>query len=75
MSKFLDPPIDDDVHHPEALFLQAEKHEERGDFKSAFKLLLRAAQLGHTGSQINVGIFLLMGKRCKEEQSKCRILV
>jgi hypothetical protein len=53
MSKFLEPPIDDEVHDPEALFLQTEKHEERGDSESAFKLLLRATQLGHTGSQTN----------------------
>lgn len=34
----------------ESLFGKAEQYEEKGDFESAFKCLLAAAQLGDTGS-------------------------
>ena len=40
---------------PAALFVEAERAEERGDLKSANKLLLAAAQLGHTSSQVSIG--------------------
>ncbi len=65
----------DEIHDPEVLFLEAYKNEERKDFKSAFKCLLRAAQLGDTGSQINLGNFYSWGKGCKEESEECSLLV
>lgn len=38
-----------------ALFLEADRMRERGEFRSAFKLLLAAAKAGDRGSQLNVG--------------------
>lgn len=40
---------------PTALFVKAERAEERGDLKTANELLLAAAQLGHTGAQVLIG--------------------
>jgi TPR repeat protein len=47
---------------PEDLFVQAEKYEEVGDLEKAFGCLLRAARLGHSGSQLNVGHFYSSGQ-------------
>jgi TPR repeat protein len=44
------------------LFLEAERYEENGDFRNAFKRLLTAAQLGHVGSQLNLGNFYAWGR-------------
>lgn len=44
------------------LFRQAELAEDRGDFKSAFELLLASARLGDPGSQLNLGNFYSWGK-------------
>jgi TPR repeat protein len=46
----------------ERLFLEAYRYEEARDFKSAFKCLLASAQLGDSGSQINLGNFYAEGK-------------
>jgi|SRR5579863_630453 len=46
---------------PEKLFLQAERYEEMGDFRKAFKCLLAAAQLGNVSCQINLGNFYASG--------------
>jgi len=46
----------------EKLFLEAERFEEAGDFKSAFKSLLAGAQLGDSGCQSNLGNFYASGK-------------
>jgi tetratricopeptide (TPR) repeat protein len=37
------------------LFIRACRHEDDGDSKSAFRLMLAAAKLGDTGAQVNVG--------------------
>lgn len=37
------------------LFIRACKQEERGNLRSAFRLMLSAAKLGDTGAQVNVG--------------------
>lgn len=50
----------------ESLFLQAERYEEAGDFKSAFKCLLASAQAGDTSSQLNLGNFYADGKGIKK---------
>ncbi|WP_263355763.1 tetratricopeptide repeat protein [Acidicapsa ligni] len=47
---------------PEKLFAVAEEHEERGEFKRAFNCLLKAARIGHAGSQLNLGNFYSDGK-------------
>jgi len=39
----------------EALFLRAERADERGDLRSANQFLLEAARLGHTGAQVTIG--------------------
>ncbi len=50
------------ISDPEALFLNAERYEEQGKFKMAFRCLLDAANLGHTSSQVNLGNFYSAGK-------------
>jgi TPR repeat protein len=54
--------IIDQINDPEILFIEAYKYEERRSFKKAFRCLLRAAHMGHTGSQINLGNFYSWGK-------------
>ena|SRR5438128_2020267 len=39
------------------LFRRAAKHEDKGDFRSAFRLHLAAAKAGDTGCQVNLGNF------------------
>ncbi len=39
----------------EALFERAEKREELGEFEEAARCLLKAARLGHSSSQLNLG--------------------
>jgi TPR repeat protein len=51
-----------DALDPESLFLEAERHEEKGEFKKAFHCLRAAAELGHSGSQVNLGNFYASGK-------------
>lgn len=47
---------------PEKLLLEAERYEERGDFRSAFKSLLAGALLEDSGCQSNLGNFYSSGK-------------
>lgn len=46
---------------PEKLFVEADRYEERGDFKRAFQCFLTAARLGHTGCQVNLGNYYAAG--------------
>ncbi len=39
----------------DVLFIRAEKHEENGELRSAFRLYLAGAKAGDTGCQLNVG--------------------
>lgn len=55
---------------PEDLFLEAEQHEEKGDFRAAFKRLLAAAQLGHGMSQLNLGNFYASGTGVRKDLEK-----
>jgi TPR repeat protein len=50
----------------EKLFLEAERFEETGDYKSAFKSLLAGARLGDSGCQMNLGNFYASGKGTKK---------
>jgi tetratricopeptide (TPR) repeat protein len=43
------------------LFIRACKHEDDGDLKSAFRLMLAAAKLGDIGAQLNVGNYYADG--------------
>ena len=47
---------------PEKFLLSAERFEESGDFKSAFKSLLAGALLGDSGCQANLGNFYASGR-------------
>jgi TPR repeat protein len=55
---------------PEKLFLEAERYEETGDFKSAFKSLLAGALLGDSGCQSNLGNFYASGKGTRRSLEK-----
>jgi TPR repeat protein len=46
----------------EKLFIEAEGYDERSDFKCAFQCFLKAARLGHTGCQVNLGNYYAAGK-------------
>jgi TPR repeat protein len=45
-----------------ALFIRAAKEEERGNLRSAFRLMLTAAKLGDLGAQVNLGNYYDDGK-------------
>lgn len=55
---------------PERLFIEAERYEEGGDERNAFKCLLTAAQFGHSGSQINLGNFYASGRGVSKNLEK-----
>jgi TPR repeat protein len=54
----------------ERLFLEAEQFEEENDFRNAFKCLLAGAQLGDSGSQLNLGNFYTSGKGTRKSLEK-----
>jgi TPR repeat protein len=54
----------------EGLFHEAERYEEKGDLRNAFKCLLAAAQLGHVSSQINLGNFYASGTGVRRNLEK-----
>jgi TPR repeat protein len=51
------------------LFVRADKQEERGKKRSAFRLMLAAAKLGDRGAQVNVGNYYDDGKGVKRNRS------
>jgi len=53
----------------EELFAQAEKREESGDLRSAFRLLLAGAKAGHTGCQLNIGNYYDAGTGVRRSRS------
>jgi TPR repeat protein len=55
--------IDGDLHH---LFLEAEKFEQKGELRKAFKALSTAASKGHLWSQLNLGHFSANGTGVKK---------
>jgi TPR repeat protein len=59
----------DNALDPEKLFVEAEQHEEKGDFKRAFQSFLAAARLGHTGCQVNLGNFYGSGKGTRKDMA------
>lgn len=52
-----------------ALFLRADKHDEEGDLRSPFRLMLAAAKLGDIGAQINVGNYYSDGRGVRRDRS------
>jgi TPR repeat protein len=58
---------------PDELFLEAERREDNGDLRGAFRCLLQAASNGHAGSQLNLGNYYSSGngiERDLEEAAK-----
>jgi uncharacterized protein len=60
----------DKTLNAEHLFLEAERCEEKGDFRTAFKRLLDAAQLGHAMSQVSLGNFYASGRGVRRSLEK-----
>jgi TPR repeat protein len=58
---------------PEKLLFEAERYEEAGDFKRAFKCLLAGALLGDSGCQANLGNFYASGKGTKRSLDKAAL--
>jgi uncharacterized protein len=54
----------------EALFCKADKYEEDGLQTEAFEYMLKAAQLGHSGAQANLGNYYSSGKGIKRSDDK-----
>jgi TPR repeat protein len=54
----------------QALFGKAEKYEEAGDLGNAFKCLLAAAQLGHSGGQLNLGNSYASGQGTRRNSAR-----
>jgi TPR repeat protein len=52
------------------LFVRADRHADRGEMKSAFRLMLASVKLGNTGAQINVGNYYADGKGVRRSRSK-----
>lgn len=55
---------------PESLFIEAERYEESGNYKSAFNCLIAAARLGDSGSQLNLGNFYASGRGVSKSLEK-----
>ena len=54
----------------DCLFVRADKHADRGEMRSAFRLMLASVKLGNTGAQINVGNYYADGKGVRRSRSK-----
>jgi TPR repeat protein len=52
----------EDAPQAENLFNQADKYEEKGDFRRAFDCYLTAAKLGDSWGQVNLGNYYAAGK-------------
>jgi len=55
---------------PEKLLLEAERYEERGDFRNAFKSLLAGALLEDSGCQSNLGNCYASGRGVRRSLEK-----
>jgi uncharacterized protein len=53
----------------ESLFIRADKADEAGKFKLAFRLMLAAAKLGDGGAQVNVGNYYDEGKGVRRNRA------
>jgi TPR repeat protein len=54
----------------DALFVRADKLEDSGHLKAAFRLFLAAAKAGDTGCQLNVGNYYCGGKGIRRNLSR-----
>ena len=53
----------------DSLFDRADKAVDRGDMRSAFRLMLASVKLGNTGAQINVGNYYADGTGVRRNRS------
>ena len=53
----------------EALWFRAEKREEQGELRAAFRLMLAAAKLGNGSAQINVGNYYDDGRGVRRNRA------
>lgn len=54
----------------ERMFVAAERYESRHDFRNAFRCLLRAAEMGHSNSMVNLGNMLSSGTGVQRNAAK-----
>jgi TPR repeat protein len=54
----------------DSLFNEADKYEEKGDFRNAFKCFLTAAQLGDSWGQVNLGNLYASGRGVRRNLEK-----
>jgi hypothetical protein len=54
----------------ESLFVQADRFEEARQFRKAFRCFCKAAELGHTCSQVNLGNYYASGTGVRKDYSK-----
>jgi TPR repeat protein len=60
----------DNLRTAEELFVAAYKYEERRKLPEAFRCLYKAATLGHSSSQLNLGNFYAAGKGVRKDLAK-----
>lgn len=53
----------------EELFIRADRCGDRGDYRTAFRLMLAAAKLGELGAQLNVGNYYDEGKGVRKNRT------
>lgn len=59
-----------DRQHAAVLFVEAERFEEKREFSKAFRCLSKAAALGHSSSQLNLGNYYASGTGVRKDLTK-----
>lgn len=54
----------------EELFLTAERHEAKREYRKAFRCLLEAAESGHNSSQLNLGNYYASGTGVEKDSAR-----
>ena len=62
--------VEQGLSEAEALFYKADKCEEDGLQNEAFEYMLKAAELGHSSAQANLGNYFSWGKGVKKSDEK-----
>jgi TPR repeat protein len=62
--------VQHDIAEAEALFYKADKCEEQGLQNEAFEYMRKAAELGHSSAQANLGNYYSWGKGVKKSNEK-----
>lgn len=60
----------DIAREAESLFRQADRFEEARQFQEAFRCFSKAAELGHTSSQVNLGNYYASGTGVRKDYAK-----